>query len=94
MEQKGPTGGGAGYVKVRPFCLETEVKSKYAGRRGRDSVCHGGTRGLCWTAPICAVGTGGAQEAPWSFEMAVEDVGGASLSFRLSLFSLCLQPGL
>ena len=33
----------------------------------------GASRGLCWTTPICAVGSGGAQEAPWSFEMAVED---------------------
>lgn len=41
----------------------------------------GASGGLCWTAPICAVGTGRAQEAPWSFEMAVEDVGGASLVF-------------
>lgn len=37
----------------------------------------GASRGLCWTTPICAVGSGGAQEAPWSFEMAVEDVVGS-----------------
>ena len=36
MEQKGPRGGGAGYARVRPFGLETEVKNRYAGRRGRD----------------------------------------------------------
>lgn len=42
-------------MKVRPFCLETEVKSKYAGRRGRDSVCHRGMPGLVLDNPhLCS----------------------------------------